>query len=81
LVSLIQELRAKVEALPINQDAMDQLTDLEEEAKSPTPKKSRIIAAAKYVGSIVKDVGVSVAAEAIVKAAAVNYSLGEKMRD
>lgn len=69
LLSLIQELRAKAEALPINQEAMEQLNDLEEEAKSPSPKKSRIIAAAKYVGSIIKDVGVSVAAEAIVKAA------------
>ncbi|MGI8839047.1 MAG: hypothetical protein ACR2H4_20775 [Pyrinomonadaceae bacterium] len=69
LLSLIQDLRGKVEALPINQEAMEQLNDLEEEAKSPSPKKSRIIAAAKYVGSIVKDVGVNVAAEAIVKAA------------
>lgn len=38
LLSLIQELRAKAEALPINQEAMEQLNDLEEEAKSPSPK-------------------------------------------
>ena len=68
LLSLIQELRAKVEALPINQEAIEQLNDLEEEAKSATPKKSRIVATAKYIGSIVKDIGVGVAAEAIVKA-------------
>jgi hypothetical protein len=69
LLSLIRELRARVEAIPINQEAMEHINDLEEEAKSPSPKKSRIIAAAKYVGTIVKDIGVSVAAEAIVKAA------------
>jgi hypothetical protein len=68
LLSLIQELRAKVEALPINQEAIEQLNDLEEEAKSATPKKSRIVATAKYIGSIVKDIGVSVASEAIAKA-------------
>jgi hypothetical protein len=69
LLRLIQDLREKVEALDDNQQALEQVNDLEEEAKSASPKKSRIIAAAKYVGDIVKDVGVSVAAEAIVKAA------------
>lgn len=69
LLSLIQELRARLEALPDNQEALEQVNDLEDEARSANPKRSRIVAAAKYVGSIVKDVGVSVAAEAIVKAA------------
>jgi len=66
---LIQELRARVEALANNQEAIEHINDLEEEAKSPKPKKSRIIAAAKYVGTIVKDIGVSVAAESNRKAA------------
>lgn len=69
LFQLVKELRAKVEALPNNEEALEQVTDLEEEAKQATPKKSRIIATAKYIGSIVKDVGVNVAAEAIIKAA------------
>lgn len=69
LLRLVQELREKVEALPDNQEALEQVNDLEEEARSENPKRSRIIAAAKYIGGIVKDVGVSVAAEAIVKAA------------
>ena len=67
LASLLQELRTKLEALPDNQEALEQLSDLEEEAKSPNPKKSRIVATAKYIGSIVKDIGVSIASEAIVK--------------
>ncbi|MGH9871549.1 MAG: hypothetical protein ACRD9S_03665 [Pyrinomonadaceae bacterium] len=69
LLPLIQELRAKLEALPTNQEAMEQLSDLEEEAKSVSPKRSRIVAAARYIGSIVRDIGVSIAAEAIVKGA------------
>lgn len=47
---------------------MEQMSNLEEEVKSPTAKKSRIVATAKYIASIVRDVGVNVAAEAIVKA-------------
>jgi predicted transcriptional regulator len=67
LLSLIQQLRARLEGLPLNEEALEQLNDLEEEVKSATPRKSRIVATAKYIGSIVKDIGVSVAAEAIVK--------------
>lgn len=69
LFRLIQELRAKVEAVSDNQEALEQLNDLEEEAKSGNPKRTRLVATAKYIGSIIKDVGVNVAAEAIVKAA------------
>ena len=69
LLSLIEVLRGKLQGLPNNEEALEQLADLEEEAKSTSPKKSRIVAAAKYIGSIAKDIGVSVASEAIVKAA------------
>ncbi|MBV9925677.1 MAG: hypothetical protein JOZ96_11720 [Acidobacteria bacterium] len=68
LLRLIQELRTKVESVPDNQEALEHVIDLEEEARSANPKKSRIVAAAKCVGSIIKDVGVSVTAEAIIKA-------------
>lgn len=68
LLRLVQELREKVEALGDNQEALEQVNDLEEEARSANPKKSRIIAAAKYIGTTVKDIGVNVAAEAIIKA-------------
>lgn len=68
LLRLVQELREKVEALDNNQEALEQVYDLEEEVTSANPKKSRVIAAAKYIGTTVKDIGVNVAAEAIVKA-------------
>lgn len=68
LLRLVQELREKVEALDDNQGTLEQVNDLEEDAKSTNPKKSRMIAAAKYIGTTVNDIGVSVAAEAIVKA-------------
>lgn len=69
LVSLVRELRAKLEALPESEEALQHVEDLEEEVNSPSPKPSRIKAAAKYIGTVVKDVGVSVIADAISKAA------------
>lgn len=69
LLPLIEVLRGKLQGLSNNEEALEQLADLEEEAKSVSHKRSRIIAAAKYIGSLVRDVGVSVASEAIVKAA------------
>jgi hypothetical protein len=69
MLRLIQDLREKIEALDDNQVALEHVNDLEEEVKSANPKKSRIIAAAKYAGTVARDIGVSVAAEAIVKAA------------
>lgn len=68
LPRLVQELREKVEALGDNQQALEQVNDLEEEVRSANPKKSRMIAAAQYIGNTVKDIGVNVAAEAIIKA-------------
>lgn len=69
LLRLVQELRAKVEAARGGAEALEKIDELEEEAKSESPKKSKIVETAKYIGNIVRDVGVSVAAEAIVKAA------------
>jgi hypothetical protein len=69
LLSLIQELREKIQSLPDNEEALEQVEDMEGEAKLANPKMSRIKAAAKYIGTMVKDVGVSVVADAISKAA------------
>jgi hypothetical protein len=69
LLSLIQELREKIQSLPDNEEALEQIDNLEEEARSANPKASRIKAAAKYIANIVKDVGVSVLSDTISKAA------------
>ena len=72
LLSLIAELRSRLEALPGNEDALEQVSDLEEEVQSPNPKKSRIKASLKYILEIVKDTGVNVLAEAISKSAGIS---------
>jgi hypothetical protein len=48
---------------------LEQIDNLEEEARSANPKASRIKAAAKYIADIVKDVGVSVLSDTISKLA------------
>jgi hypothetical protein len=68
LLRLIQELRVKVEAAQGETEVLDKISELEKEAKSDSPKKSTIIETAKYIGNMVRDMGVGVAAEAIVKA-------------
>jgi hypothetical protein len=69
LLSLVRELREKIQSLPDNEEALEQIDNLEEEARSANPKASRIKAAAKYIANLVKDVGVSVLSDAISKAA------------
>lgn len=69
LLSLISELRSRLEALPGSEDALEQISDLEEEVQSPSPKKSRIKASLKYILEVVKDTGVNVLADAISKSA------------
>lgn len=69
LLSLIAELRSRLEALPGSEEALEQVADLEGEVQSPSPKKSRIKASIKYILEVVKDTGVNVLADAISKSA------------
>lgn len=71
LLSLIAELRSRLETLPDSGDALEQVSDLEEEVQSSSPKKSRIKASLKYILEVVKDTGVNVLADAISKSAGV----------
>lgn len=72
VLSLIEELRAKIETLPDNQEALEQIGDLEDEVKSQSPRKSRIKASLQYILSVTSDTGVSVLAEVISKAAGIS---------
>lgn len=72
LLSLIAELRSRLEALPGSEEALEQVADLEGEVQSPSPKKSRIKASLKYILEVIKDTGVSVLADAISKSAGIS---------